>query len=211
MSITIPALTAALAAIGNAHVYVGDAITAQGGMSALGKKNGPATVSVEETYSDLTAEQTGPTVHARKLMGVQISVTVPLIVDGTVWAKISPTGTKGGGWSTPQTPTPTTVWIAPDDEVGGGLAYPSAGPWARTAGNGVGAASGAGAAPVNSFWIWRAVPSMGDVAYSYDDGGRMVVPVTFTSMFDASKPEGHKVYTIGDPRAVTPTPIPVLI
>jgi hypothetical protein len=61
---------------------------------------------------------------------------------------------------------------------------------------------------VNSFWIWKARPSKDEVSFGYDDGGRMVVPVTFTSHFYAANPEGHKVYTIGDPRAFA---IPVLI
>ena len=208
MPVALPALTAALQAVGNAQVYIGDPFTA-GGLSPLGAKNGAVTVDYNEEYSDLTAEQTGPVVHQRTLLGVGASITVPIILgDTALYAKISPTGTRSAGWSNPQAVVTTSVVLIPNAEVGGGLTYGGATPaWTRAAGNGVAGATGAAAAPVHAIWLWRATPSRPGASFSQDDGGRVVIDVTFTAMFDAARTEGNKVFTVGDPAAQGETTI----
>jgi hypothetical protein len=202
--INIPTLTEALQAIGNGQVFVGNPLIA-GQMVALGAKEGAVTVEIEEQFNDLTApELTGPTVHQRTLMGVNARVTIPVILgDTALYAKISPVGSRSGGWSSPQATVPTSVLVIPNQEVGGGLenATGLTGGWTRTAGNGVAGGSGAGVAPVHAVWLWRAVPGTPARGFSYENGGKIITPVTFQAMFDATKPEGHKVYTVGDPTA----------
>ncbi len=205
-------LSAALQAMGVAEVFIGDPLTAVGGMISLGATEGTIGVDVPQTMNRLTApELTGDVTHQATTTLGDVSVKVPLILGSmAVLPQISPTGSASGGFSIPQKVAETAVLIIPRNQVGGGLAYPTGGPWARTAGNGVAAATGAGAAPSNAVWLWRATPSFSSLPFAYANGGKVIVEVTFTAMFDGTKPEGHKVYTIGDPRAVV-TPIAVLI
>lgn len=201
--INIPALTLALQAIGNAHVYAGD-FTTIGGAVAFGHKEGPISLGYEEMFSDLTAtEVTGPAIHARTLMGVRIFGTIPCIIDDTMWAKITGSGTKGAGWSSPIQPVYTSLAIIPDNEVAGGLANTDGtdGTWGRTAGFGYAGASGASAAPKNAHWIWKASLSRGEATWTYENGGKMIIPVSFVAIFDPTKPEANKQLTVGNPIA----------
>ena len=196
-----PTLTQALQAIGNAKLMVGDAMTVAG-LAALGQKEGEMSFAINEVYNDLTAtEQTGPAVHQRTLMGVSVTITIPIILgDPLLYATISPTGTQGGGWSNPQNVVTTSVLLIPDQELAGGLAYDGTA-WTRTAGNGHAGASGAAAAPKHAIWLWRASPTREGWGFTYENGGKLITNVVYTSFFDAARPEGHKVYTIGDPVA----------
>jgi hypothetical protein len=201
--ISIPALSAALSAIGNAHVFLGDPFTA-GGLVAIGAKEGAINFEPSAKYSDLTAEQTGDVVHQRTVMGVSARITVPVVLgDSTLYAKISPTGTSSGGWDTPQAVVPTSLLLIPDSEVAGGLANATGATsgWVRTAGNGYAGASGAGAAPVHAVWLWRCVPELTARPFSYENGGKIVTEIPFQAMFYATSPAGHKVWTVGDPAA----------
>lgn len=206
-------LTAALAAMGVAEVFLGDPMTASG-MTSLGAVEGTITVNAPQTMNPLTApELTGEVPHQTTIVFGAVNVTVPAILgDPAIWAKISPTGKKSGGNSIPQKVLETSVLIIPRSEVGGGLEWDVPGTqWQRTAGNGVLAAVGAAAAPKNAVWLWRAYATFGAMPYSYGNGGKVITEVVFTAMFDATKPEDHKIFTIGDPRAVTPTPIAVIL
>lgn len=208
--VKVPSLSAALQAIGNAHVYVGSLITANS-MTALGQKEGQIQVQNDQVYNQLTApEITGPMVHDETLDGENLVITVPLIVpaDGSLWEDTSPTGNAGGGYSFPQVPTDTMVAIIPDKEVGGGLKYDAVTPeWVRLAGNGVAAANGADATPKNALWIWRARISRGAANFDRANGGKMIVPVTIQAKYCQEStagndlPEGHHLYTWGDPVA----------
>jgi hypothetical protein len=204
MSVARLALSAALQAIGNAQAYVGTPFVAAG-LSPLGAKEGPIEVEVEEENNDLTApELTGPMVHERTVMGVGVRITIPLILgDTALYAKINPLGSRSGGHDAPQAVTPTTLVIIPDSEVGGGLtnATGATAGWVRASGYGFAAASGSGAAPVHAFWLWRAIPTTPSRSYSYENGGKIITPVTFQGMFYAANPDGQRLYTVGDPAA----------
>lgn len=205
-------LTAAIQAMGVAQVFVGDALTAVGGMLVLGATEGEISVNIPQDMNPLTApELTGGVVHQSTTTLGAVTVTVPLILsDMSVLTKISPTGTASGGYSTPQKVAETTVLILPLNQLGGGLTKAAVGTaWSRTAGNGV--AASAAAPPTNAVWLWRATPSFASLPFAYGNGGKVIVSVTFTAMFDGTKPEGHKVYTIGDPYDAVPTPINVLV
>lgn len=202
-------LTAALTAMGVAEVYLGDPMTS-GGMTSLGAVEGTITVNAPQTLNPLTApELTGEVAHQSTVTFGAVTVTIPVILgDPAIFAKISPTGKKSGGNSIPQKVLETSVLIIPRGEVGGSLDWDIPGTqWVRTAGNGVLAAVGAAAAPKNAVWLWRAFASFGALPYSYGNGGKVITEVVFTAMFDATKPEDHKIFTIGDPRTVTPTAI----
>lgn len=205
-------LTAALAAMGVAEVFIGDPFT-NNGMSSLGAVEGTITVNVPQETNQLTApEMTGGVAHQSTITYGDVNVVVPVIMgDPAILAKISPTGLKSGGHSTPQKVVETAVLIIPRAEVGGGLDWNPAvigGPgWDRTAGNGVSAGTLAAAAPKNAVWLWRAFPTFASLPFSYANGGKVIAEVTFHAMFYAANPEGHKIFTIGDPRGAAPTPI----
>ncbi len=202
-------LDAALASIGNAHAFYGS-FFAVNSVTLMGQKMGDiADNSPEATVSDLKAEEiTGDANHDRLILGGGLQLTVPLIVpeDGSFWGDFSPTGVSGDGYSNPQRPLYTSVAIIPDWEMGGGLKYAAA-TWTRLAGNGIAAATGAAAAPKNALWIWKAALGRGKPNWSIQNGGRMIVPVTITGFWRKEStagnplPEGHHLYTFGDPAA----------
>jgi hypothetical protein len=185
-------LEEALRAMGVAEVFVGDP-TVVAGMVSLGATEGEIGVEIVEGTNNLTApELTGGIPHQAHTTLESAIVTVPLILgDPDLWARISATGTKGGGYSAPQPVQETTVLVIPRSELGAGLSYGGGPPkvWAP-------------AAPENAVWLWRAFPLRGRVPFRYAEGGKVITEVRFQGMFDASKPEGQKVYTIGDPSLV---------
>lgn len=194
-------LQSALQSIGVAQVFVGDPMKAGGGgMLNLGATEGTITFTPTETMNELTApEYTGGVAHQATVVPGAITIAVPLIMgDASLFAKITANGKQGGGFSSPQPVLPTTVLVVPITELGAGLAY----------------ASGAWTPPgtlKNAVWLWRAFPTMGPMPFAYANGGKVITTVTFHAMFDASKPEGQKVYSIGDPTAATPPVTGILI
>jgi hypothetical protein len=173
---------------GQAYVYTGNPFST-GGLTALGATEGE--IQVEETfkYNDLTApEWTGDTIHTRMLDGVNVKVTIPLIFgDPTVYTKISPDGSKSGGFASPQAVVTTSVVIMPFSDIPSTLSY-----------NG---SSWSPAAPVHAVWLWRAVPTPGRYSFKHADGGKVIREIVFDALFDDSRPSGHKVYSVGDPVA----------
>lgn len=211
MAIAPFTLTQAIAAIGVAEVFVGDPLTTAG-LTSLGAVEGAITFNAPENLNELTApELTGEAAHNAVVTPGKVTITVPLILSAaTQLLKISPRGKASMGNSVPQAVTTTSVVIMPRQELGGGLSNVTT-TYTRVAGNGVAGATGAGAAPVYTIWIWRAVPTFPSLGFQFSNGGKIIVEVTFTAFFDATKPEDHKIYSIGDPRAIAPTPIPILL
>lgn len=175
-------------ALGQAYVFVGTTAST-GGLTSLGATEGE--IQVEETfkYNDLKApEWTGDAVHARKLDGQHIKVTVPIIMgDAAQYAKIHPLGVKGGGRSKPIAVVPTTLALVPFSECDPSLAYNGT-VWTP-------------AAPVHAVWIWKAIPTPGRYGFKHADGGKVIREISFEAMFDDTRPEGQKLYSIGDPVA----------
>jgi len=204
MALTPFQLQDALRAVGVARVFVGDPFTVDG-MEALGASEGEIEVNIPEELNRLTApELTGGITHQATVTLGEVTIVVPLIMgDPALWAKVSAYGSgAGGGHSIPQNVVTTSVAFVPLSELGGGLSYDGT-TWTRAAGNGVAAATGEPAEPRNAIWLWRAVPSNPGFRSRYEDGGKVIQPVTFTAMWAQAEgiPEGHKVYTRGNPVA----------
>lgn len=174
-------------ALGRAYVYVGSTATA-GGMAILGATEGEVQVDESFKYNDLKApEWTGDALHESDVDGAALKVTVPLIMgDPNLYIKINPLGVKGGGRSKPTPVTTTTVLLLPFSEIDASLAF-AAGAWTPAT------------PPVHAVWMWRARVMPGKYGFKHADGGKVIREVTFEAMFDDTKPEDHKLYTMGDP------------
>lgn len=190
MALIKPTLAAAIAAIGHASVYTGNPFTV-GGLALLGVIEGEVSFTEDWQTNDLTTEQTGGVVHQRDVTLGNVTITAPVVFsDLAQYAKTHPLGLSGGGHSTPQPVVTTSVVIVPQKEqISAPLAY-----------NGT---AWTPAAPEHTVWMWRATVSRGPLTFARDGGGggKRMLEVTFTGMwFDgAAVPEGHKVYTIGNP------------
>lgn len=182
----ISGLSNYIRSMGKCYVFTGSA-TVTGGLTALGATEGE--VQVEETfkYNDLTApEWTGDAIHARDLDGQNIKITVPIIMgDPTLYNRISPIGVKGGGRSKPTPVTTTTLLLMPVKELTSTMSL-SGSTWTPTV-------------PIHAVWLWKAVPMPGRWAFKHGDGGKVIREVVFEPLFDDTKPEGQKLYSLGDP------------
>lgn len=172
--------------MGQAYVFTGSA-TVAGGLVPLGATEGE--IHVEETfkYNDLKApEWTGDAVHARDLDGQNVKIKVPLIMgDTTIYDKLSPVGVRGGGRSKPTAVTTTTLVLVPLKEYNGPIGYNGT-VWTP-------------AAPQHWVWLWKAVPMPGKYGFAHANGGKIIREIDFEPLFDDTKPEGQKLYSIGDP------------
>jgi hypothetical protein len=52
-----------------------------------------------------------------------------------------------------------------------------------------------------STWVWRCFPQGAPRRYRDEDEGKVIETVTFDVMLDETKPEGHMLWTHGDPNA----------
>lgn len=189
-----PSLQTTLKSIGKGYVFVGDpSATGATGLRPLGATEGEIKVAFNQEFNDLKfPEHTGPAVHDRKLSGENVTVTIPLILgDPDLLDDVSPVHALGGGYSAQQPVKTTSLVIFPEQEIRGGLTY--------TAGAGGAAGTWTPAAPRNAVWIWRGHFVRPGMNYKQADGGKVIVETTFQALFDGSRPEGHKLYTIGDP------------
>lgn len=183
-------LTEAVQRIGRAFVYTGDPFT-PGGLVSLGSAEGDIQADEQFEFNDVkTPEWTGDSSHSSYVSGQKAIVTLPLILkgDGSQLAKLSPTGQRGGGFGKQKAVVPVGVLIIPEDEVSTGLSW-SGSAWVP-------------AAPKLAIWIWRAKIIPGPIIYKQTDGGKTTREVTIETMFDDARPDGYKLYMVGDPRTV---------
>lgn len=180
-------LSTYIQAIGTAYVFVAEDPTDTNSWELLGITEGELTVDEQFQYNDFKLpEWTGEAVHERNVDGQSISIAVPLVWgDPALYDKVAPLGVKGGGRSVPQAVETRTVLIVPRSEVGAGMSYDGA-TWAP-------------AAPTHAVWLHRACFAPGQYAFKHADGGKIIRQITIMPMFDNTKPEGQKLYTIGDP------------
>lgn len=184
------ALTQALQAIGDAEVLVGNPLVVAG-MAPLGLIEGDITLETGYNINRLTTERTGDVAHQAQLTPGQVALTFSIALgDTALWAKITGTGAKGMGASAPVSVQETSALLIPKKELGTGLAY-----------NGTAYSGTPGVAPVNAIWLWRCFVTHGPIGYRYGEGGKALADVRIEAMWDATKPEGQKVYTVGDPIA----------
>lgn len=192
MSVAQPDLESALAALTNAYVLVGDPTTT-GGLDILGAKEGDATLELNEEYHDLTfPEYSGPAVHERTLRGLNPRVTIPVVIgDYTLLDTLSPGGAMDAGHERQQDVVTTSLVLVPYSDFGTG-SWEFSTAWSP-------------AAPVGALWFWRGHFERPGFAYREADAGKVIQEVTFQVLWDSTKPDGHHLYTLGDPDAASIT------
>lgn len=214
MAILRPLLTDAIRRMGPAEVFVGDPLTV-GGMVSLGILEGERRGEIEYTENKLTMpEHTGDIAHdvisAVNVARIVCTVVLNATEDAeALWAAINPLGSNAGGGSSHVRKPTFAVALVPHSDLGKSLVYNEVTPgWERIEEDDT-TTLGADAAPKHALWLWKAHVKHGSIPYGFEDGGKSRVEVTFEGMFDETKPEGAKVFLIGDPRAFA-TPIEVL-
>ena len=129
-------------------------------------------------------------------------VTIPFYVgDKTILETISPTGSASGGWMMQQPVAEKTAVIFPEqlfrkpDNTRGTLT------WTGTEWQLSGVALNAAQLALldQSRWLWRLFFRKPTIGYRHGNGGRSVFPTEGVLMIDFSKPDGHLLYTVGDP------------
>jgi hypothetical protein len=213
MSVNLTVLTAAIERMGPAEIFIGNPLVSSG-MAALGMLQGDRRGEVEYSDNKLTMpEYTGDIAHDVMKAVSKANIVGSLVLNGqgaSIWPKINPLGSNAGGSSNFKRAATTSVLLIPRSELGVSLAWSAVNTrWERTNEDGT-LVTGAAEAPVHALWLWKAYVMHGNIPYSFADGGKSLVDVTFEAMFDPTKPEGAKVFLIGDPRAFS-TPIPVVL
>lgn len=190
----VSSLSSYVKAIGKAYVYVAVDPTSIASWALLGLTEGEIGVDEKFNFNDFKlTEWTGDTPHARTVDGQDLKVTVPLIWgDSTLYDTLSPTGAKGGGRSRPEPVVTRTALIIPVSEIGDGLKNEDGTGWKDSGNN-------AATAPIHAIWIHKCTFEPGSYAFKNADGGKILRQIGLQAMFDDTKPEGQKVYTIGDP------------
>jgi hypothetical protein len=153
-------------------------------------------------------EFSGPAAHEIDYTGEAPVLTVPMfLTDPANAAMFSPTGTESAGRSRRSAPLTHTIVLMPegvflrdpdpDRIVTAGVLTYAGGAWLLD-GSPIGAAREDLMAA--SIWIWKAVCNRPPRTFFGGAGARKQIhEVTFETMHHPDAPEGHHIYTIGDP------------
>lgn len=182
----VTSLSTYVKALGVAYLYSTATPTVAGSWALLGITEGDIAVNEKFHPNDYKLpEWTGDAVHERNIDGQTVDITAPLVWgDATLYDTLAPLGAKGGGRSAPTAVVTRSVCIIPRFEVGTSLGYDGT--------------SWTPAAPAHAIWIHRATFLPGAYSFRNADGGKVMRHLTIEAMFDDTKPEGQKLYTIGD-------------
>lgn len=196
-------LNEALQSVGAASILLNlSGITGAGDQwQHLGALEGDRNAETPYTRNDLTApEQTGEEVAHQTLMNLGAArITASVIAgDAELWAKISPFGIAGGGYSSFRQPREFAAVIMPVSDIGDGLWWDAVEQqWNKIVDGQT--ITGEAAAPRNAIWFPRAIIEPGSIPYSFANGGKSLVPITIHGLFYGAAPEGYKLFAIGDP------------
>jgi hypothetical protein len=180
-------------------------------LTQLGDTEGDITIATNAEMATLTTpELTGPAAHETDYTGENPTIEMPLyLTDPATIALVSPSGTASAGRSRRSAPAehtiavlPEALFLKPPDVNGivlpGTLSYTTANGWQFD-----GAALSAAKTTLlgASFWLWRAVFSRPPRRFlgGAGDARKNIETVTIQSMHHPDMPEGHHLYTIGNP------------
>jgi hypothetical protein len=180
-------------------------------LTHLGDTEGDIAVQTNAQVEGLTTpELTGAAMHEADYVGENPTVEIPLyLADPTLRALVSPAGSRSGGRSRRSAVAEHTLAIFPEQlflapNVAGEMqAYQlefTAGEWLIN-----GEAIDAAQEQLLGFsvWLWRGFFSRPPITFKGGAGDerKTIETVTFQVMHHPDMPEGHHLYTIGDPAA----------
>lgn len=184
-------------------------------LTHLGDTEGDIVLTPNDSFVHLTTpELTGGAKHKSYVEGSAPSLTLPIyIADPALRAIISPTGAGSAGYSRRHPVTEYTLAVFPEelffdaatDKLYEPLVY-NASAW--TAG-GVALTAAQTALLGQAVWLWRGYFARPPVTFRHGDAGKAIETATFELMQDSTKPEGHQLYTIGDPGVLSPSYIDI--
>lgn len=222
-------LTSALAAqrdIGRSRVFY--AVTAAGG-STPHQWDGSTELFLKwlcDTEGDLTQEPNGVInrLNATELVQAPLKaydageapvITVPAVLAApNLRAIMSPNGSASSGHSAQRPVTEMTLVVFVEELFYNATTKahnltldPNGGTWLLG-----GTALSTQARKLELFgltvWAWRGFWRRPATAFRHTDGGKAIQPAEFEIMVDVTKPEGHMLYTVGDPYLAS-TPIDI--
>lgn len=175
----------------------------------LGDTEGDIVINKNPTMAALTTpELTGAAPREMDYVGEAPTIEVPMyITDPVLNALLSPSGLASAGRSRRSAPNEHTIVIFPEqmflEPDGDGVVQSynlgiNSGVWTLD-GNPLTAAQEAYLGM--AFWAWRVVASTPPSRFrgGAGDDRKNIEPVTFTVMHHDDMPEGHHLYTVGDP------------
>jgi hypothetical protein len=190
MSVRLPQLEQYLNALGDVTVLLGD-LNTPGGLSELGAKEGNVRVELNTQINHRTfPEQTGPAIHEAEYKGESPVITIPTIISSaTVFGRVHPLGSPGGGRSMPEIVLKTSLVLASTVELRA----------AEPTGFAYGGSSWTPQAPVNWVWFPTVYLMIPELEWQEPEIGKMVSPIQAQVLYTPTWPEGKKLYWIGDP------------
>lgn len=197
-------------AIGKGAVFYADAWDFNSNiytaLDFLGFTEGPVSVEMNETFNELTLpEYTGDAPHKRFVQGEAPVATIPLFTaDPTLRAILSPTGGASGGRRRQQPVKEYTLVVLPEElfldpatDFQEDLVLAATGTsWTL---GGVALSAEKDRLLNQAVWLWRGAFTKPPIRYQHEEGGKSVDEVTFSCMYQVAAPNGHRLYTIGDP------------
>lgn len=179
-------------------------------LTHLGDTEGDIVVSTNPEVSALTLpELSGPAAHEADYTGENPTVEIPLfLADPTTLAIVSPTGAASAGATRRRAVQEYTLVIIPEtlflvNNAAGAperkqLAFTTAGGWTL---NGVALTADQLDLLESSVWLWRGYFSRPPRSFrgGAGDAKKAIETVTFQAMHHPGMPEGHMLYTTGDP------------
>jgi hypothetical protein len=175
-------------------------------LTHLGDTEGAIGFARNEEYNDLmTPEVTGPAKIKRLYRGEDPVVTIPIwFADSDLIATLSPTGSGSAGYERARPVTQRTLAMFPEQLFYDGTAYRALGftgvPGSWTVG---GAAFDTEQTRLMAFamWFWNGHFTKPEISFQDEEGRRALGSVTFQCMRHPGMPDGHQLYTVGDPQA----------
>lgn len=180
-------------------------------LTQLGVTEGDIAVNPNAATAKLTfPELTGPAAHEMDYLGEDPTIEIPLyLADPTLIAVVSPSGSAHAGRSRRGPVAEHTLVVIPEgifleatDGIVGDfdVAFDDAGVWTF---NGVALNTERQRLLDASFWLWRCVFNRPPRRFrgGAGDDRKNIETVSVVAMHHPDLPEGHHIYTTGDPFA----------
>jgi hypothetical protein len=160
----------------------------------------------------MAPELTGEAALRAKVKGERPVLEIPAIyASPATRALLSPTGNASGGYSTGRPVREMTLVVFPEELFFNSVTNlfdlsldPNGGTW-LLGGTAITLATARKQALFGlTTWLWKCFPTKAPFGFSDEEHGKSVQSVEVECMMDLTKPEGHMLYTIGNPYLASP-------